>query len=362
MLKVDVEYCVGTLAMQVKFEADARITALFGRSGSGKTSLVNLIAGLHRPDRGRIEVDGKVLFDSAQGIDVPVQERRIGYVFQEGRLFPHLTVRHNLLYGYRLTEESERYIHFDQIVSLLGLEGLLERRPGSLSGGEKQRVAIGRALLASPGVLLLDEPLAALDASRKAEILQYLELLRDEVCIPMIYVSHAVEEVLRLADTVVLMSRGKVVAIGGVEEVMGRPDLRPAAGIFEGGAVLDARVIGQDVKYDLATLSFDGGTLTVTNLDALVGEPVRIRIRARDVSIALEPPQRVSIQNILRGRIAAIGADRNGTVDVALAVGAVTLHSRVTRRAVDQLALAPGLEVYALIKAVSLDRSGAGYA
>ena len=362
MLKVDIEHRVGALAMQVKFEADARITALFGRSGSGKTSLINLIAGLQRPDRGRIEIDANVLFDSARGIDVPVEERRVGYVFQEGRLFPHLTVRHNLLYGHLLTPEAERYIHLERIVALLGLEGLLERRPGGLSGGEKQRVAIGRALLASPKVLLLDEPLAALDAPRKAEILQYLELLRDELRIPMIYVSHAVEEVVRLADTVVLMSRGKVVATGEVEEVMGRPDLRPAAGVFEGGAVLDARVIEQDVKYDLATLAFDGGNLTVTNLDALIGEPVRVRIRARDVSIALEPPQRVSIQNILRGKIAAVGAERNGTVDVAVLVGAVTLHSRVTQRAADQLALAPGLEVYALIKAVSLDRSGAGYA
>ena len=362
MLKLDIEHRVGTLAMQVKFEADARITVLFGRSGSGKTSLVNLIAGLQKPDRGHIEVDGKVLFDSRRGIDVPVQERRVGYVFQEGRLFPHLTVRHNLLYGHVLTPEAERYIHLERIVPLLGLEGLLDRRPGTLSGGEKQRVAIGRALLASPKVLLLDEPLAGLDAPRKAEILQYLELLRDEVHIPMIYVSHAVEEVVRLADTVVLMSRGKVVATGGVEEVMGRADLRPAAGVFEGGAVLDARVIGQDVKYDLATLAFEGGTLTVTNLDALVGEPVRIRIRARDVSLALEPPRHVSIQNILRGKIAAVGGQRNGTVDVAVAVGAVTLHSRVTQRACDQLALAPGLEVYALIKAVSLDRSSAGYA
>ncbi|MGC2519527.1 MAG: TOBE domain-containing protein, partial [Burkholderiales bacterium] len=241
-------------------------------------------------------------------------------------------------------------------VELLGLAQLLERRPGNLSGGEKQRVAIGRALLSNPRLLLLDEPLAALDAHRKSEILQYIELLRDEVRIPIVYVSHAVEEVVRLADTVVLMSAGEVAAVGGVEEVMGRPDLRGTSGAFEGGAVVDARVVEQDMRYDLATLAFDGGTLTVTNIDALIGEPVRVRIRARDVSLALEPPRRISIQNVLRGTITAIGAERGGIVDVSITVGTTVLRSRVTRRAVEQLGLEPELEVFALVKAVSLDR------
>lgn len=358
MLKVDVEYRVGALDLAVAFETDARITALFGRSGAGKTSLVNLIAGLQHPHRGRIEVDGTVLFDGAQGIDVPAEKRRIGYVFQEGRLFPHLTVRSNLLYGYALTPVGERYVHLDRIVGLLGLEDLLDRRPGALSGGEKQRVAIGRALLASPRLLLLDEPLAALDALRKAEILQHLELLRDEFGIPMIYVSHVVEEVVRLADLVVLMSAGKAIACGDVEDVMGRSDLRPAAGVFEGGAVIDARVTAQDMVYDLATLAFDGGMLTVTNVDALIGEPVRVRIRARDVSIALEAPQHISIQNVLRGTLEAVRVEQNGIADVTIAVGAARLRSRVTRLSVDRLELRPGQDVYALVKAVSLDRGG----
>jgi molybdate transport system ATP-binding protein len=359
MLRVDVERRVGVFSMKVAFDSDARVTALFGRSGAGKTSLVNLIAGLVRPDRGRIEIDGQVLFDSGTGIDVPAEARRIGYVFQEGRLFPHLTVRRNLLYGRDLVPRAERYIQFEQIVPLLGLAELLERRPGDLSGGEKQRVAIGRALLASPRVLLLDEPLASLDARRKDEILRYIELLHEELHIPMVYVSHAVEEVVRLADTVVVMAAGQVAAVGGVEEVMGRPELGGATGVFEGGTVIDAKVAEQDMRYDLATLTFDGGTLTVTNLDALVGEPVRVRIRARDVSIALDAPQRVSIQNVLHGRIAGIGRPRNGVVDLSIAVGAITLRSRVTLRAADQLGLAPGLDVYAMIKAVSLDRLGA---
>ncbi|HWI13742.1 MAG TPA: molybdenum ABC transporter ATP-binding protein [Burkholderiales bacterium] len=359
MLKVDVEHRVGRLDLNVAFQADARITALFGRSGAGKTTLVNMIAGLLRPARGRIEVDGKVLFDSARGIDLPAEKRRIGYVFQEGRLFPHLTVRRNLLYGHALTPAGERYVQLDQIVTLLGLEDLLDRRPGALSGGEKQRVAIGRALLASPRLLLLDEPLVALDTVRKREILQHLELLRDELRIPMVYVSHVVEEVVRLADAVVLLAGGKAVASGDVEDIMGRPDLRPASGVFEGGAVIDATVTAQDMQYDLATLAFDGGTLTVTNVDALIGEPVRVRIRARDVSVALEQPQRISIQNVLRGSIEKVEAQPGGIVDLTIAVGAARLRSRVTRRSMDQLDLTPGREIYALVKAVSLDRGGA---
>jgi molybdate transport system ATP-binding protein len=356
MLRIDVERRLGSLDLAAKFETEEHVTALFGRSGAGKSSIVNMIAGLLRPDRGRIEVDGQVLFDSAAGVDVPAEKRRIGYVFQEGRLFPHLTVRRNLLYGHALVPANERYIALDRIVPLLGLEDLLSRRPGDLSGGEKQRVAIGRALLASPRVLLLDEPLASLDVHRRDEILRYLELLRDEVRIPVVYVSHAVEEVLRLADTVVLMAGGEVVAAGDVEEIMGRPDLRPVGGVFEGGTVIDARVAEQDMEYDLATLAFDGGTLTVTNLDALIGEPVRVRVRARDVSLALEPPQRISIQNVLRGTVTGVTPERSGIVDVSIAVGSALLRSRVTKRAADQLLLAPGLPVYALIKAVSLDR------
>ncbi|HLQ02950.1 MAG TPA: molybdenum ABC transporter ATP-binding protein, partial [Burkholderiales bacterium] len=309
-LTVDVEQRLGAFRLKSAFEAGEGVTALFGRSGAGKTSVVNAIAGILRPDRGRIAFDGEVLFDSERGIDVATPRRRIGYVFQEGRLFPHLNVRQNLRYARLFSPEARHSDRFERIVELLGLAQLLERRPGNLSGGEKQRVAIGRALLSNPRLLLMDEPLASLDAHRRNEILQYIELMRDEVKIPIIYVSHAVEEVVRLADTIVLLSAGEVAAVGTAEEVMGRTDLRPAAGTFEGGAVIDARVVEQDMQYDLTTLAFDGGTLTVTDVDALVGEPVRVRIRARDVSIALERPQRISIQNVLGGRIAAVGPER----------------------------------------------------
>lgn len=360
MLEVEVEKRLGNFRLDVRTETEGRVVALFGRSGSGKTTLANVIAGLVRPDRGRVVLDGRVLYDDARGIDVPAHRRRVGYVFQEGRLLPHLTVRGNLLYGLRRTPAAERNVSFSRVVELLGIDHVLERRPGDLSGGEKQRVAIGRALLTSPRVLLMDEPLASLDAHRRSEVLQYIELMRDEVGIPIVYVSHSVEEVVRLADTVVLMAAGKVVAVGGVEEIMGRPDLRAAAGTFEGGAVVDAKVVGQDVQYDLATLAFDGGVLTVTNLDALIGEPVRVRIRARDVSIALDPPSRISIQNVLRGKVVEITTARDGIVDVSIAIGGIVLRSRITQRAMEQLALALGGEVYAMIKAVSLDRHGAG--
>jgi len=356
-LTVAVEHVQGAFHLDAEFECGEGVTALFGQSGSGKTTLVNSIAGLAHPRRGRIALDGEVLFDAGRGIDVPARRRRFGYVFQEGRLFPHLTVRQNLGYS-RLFGAGSTAREFDHIVELLGLRDLLGRRPAQLSGGERQRVALGRALLASPRMLLLDEPLASLDARRRDEILQYLELLRDEVKIPIVYVSHSVEEVVRLAATVVLMAGGRVAAVGSVEDVMGRTDLRPAAGMFEGGTVIDARVARQDMQYDLATLAFDGGTLTVTNLDALIGEPVRVRIRARDVSIALDAPTRISIQNVLRGRITEVAAGPGGVVDVSVRVGGVAIRSRVTQLSAQQLQLAPGVEVYALIKAVSLDRQG----
>ncbi len=355
-LTVDIERRLGAFQLRTAFEAGEGVTALFGRSGAGKTSVVNAIAGILRPDRGRIQINSDSVFDSERGIDVPTPQRHIGYVFQEGRLFPHLNVLQNLRYaGFfsRGTPSSE----FAHVVELLGLKDLLDRRPGNLSGGEKQRVAIGRALLSRPRLLLLDEPLASLDAHRKSEVLQYIELMRDEIKVPIVYVSHAVEEVVRLADTVALMSAGEIVAVGAPEKVMGHFDPRTRA--FEGGAVIEAKVIEQDMHYDLATLAFDGGTLTATSVDALIGEQVRVRIRARDVSIALERPQRISIQNVLGGKIAEIGPERSGIVDVSIRIGATTLRSRVTARAVQQLGLVPGLEVYALVKAVSLDRRSA---
>ncbi len=361
-LSIDIERRLGNFQLRAKFDSSAGVTALFGRSGSGKSTLINVIAGLLRPDRGRVEINGEPLFDSERGLNIPTPRRRIGYVFQEGRLFPHLTVRQNLAYGRFFTPVRERYVGPDQVIELLGLEHLLERRPATLSGGEKQRVAIGRALLASPRVLLMDEPLASLDIHRKSEILQYIERLHGEVKIPIVYVSHAIEEVVRLAETVVLLSEGKVLDSGKLEDIMSRLDLRPMVGRYEAGAVIDTRVTAYDEKYELTTLSFSGGELSVAHLDALVGEPVRVRIRARDVSLALQPPVGVSMLNVLRGRLIEISSEEGPAADVRIQVGDAFLVARLTRRSVNQLELKVGQEVYALIKTIALDRHSFGFA
>lgn len=356
MLSVKVQKQAGGFALDTEFSSNAGITALFGRSGSGKTTLVNSIAGLVRPDAGRIEVNGECLFDGERGIDVAVERRRVGYVFQDARLFPHLTVRGNLDYGYRLARHDGRYVQKSQVVELLGLGHLLERRPGNLSGGEKQRVAIGRALLASPRVLLMDEPLAALDHLRKQEILRYIETLHQEIQVPIVYVTHAVEEIVRLADVVVVMAQGKAIATGKPAEVMGHAELRAGAAIFEGGTLIEAKVVGHDLQYDLSTLEFSGGRLTVPGVDALAGEPLRLRVRARDVSVALSPPQDASLLNVLKGRVVSIVPGEGSGCDLRIDVGGVKLAARITRFSADRLKLAEGREVYALIKAISLDR------
>ncbi|MGO8918571.1 MAG: molybdenum ABC transporter ATP-binding protein [Stellaceae bacterium] len=362
MIEVELEKRLGGFQLEARFTAPvAGITALFGRSGAGKTSIVNMLAGLLRPDRGRIVLGGVTLFSSADGIDLPPERRRLGYIFQEGRLFPHYSVRGNLTYG---TGRYDPAIGFDAVVTLLGLGPLLERRPGDLSGGEKQRVAIGRALLASPRLLLMDEPLASLDAPRKAEILPFIERLRDELRIPIIYVSHAMEEIVRLADTLVLLSEGKVAAVGAVEELTSRLDLRPLTGRHEAGAVIRATVAGHDVTYGLTELAFPGGRLRVSRLSLPLGTPVRVRVRARDVALATTRPTGISIRNIVAARILEIAPDRGPVVDIRLDIGRpeqpVVLWARITQRAARELNLAVGNEILALLKTVALDRASLG--
>lgn len=361
-IEVDVERRLGAFQLDAAFSSEAAVTALFGRSGSGKSSVLDLVAGLLRPDAGRIVVGDRALFDSAAAVDIAPEKRRVGYVFQEGLLLPHLSVRQNLIYGRFFTPPAERWADFDRIVALLDLAPLLERRPHHLSGGEKQRVAIGRALLASPRLLLMDEPLASLDAGRRGEILYYIERLRDEVGVPILYVSHEIEEVVRLAGHMVLLSDGAVAASGPVHDLMGRIDLRRLIGRYEGGAVIEAKVVAQDLGSGLARLAFPGGELLVPDVDALVGETLRIRVRARDVSIALERPRDISVLNCLQGRIAEIGAEPGANVDVRVDVAGTPIISRITRHSAERLRLVPGQEVWALVKAVSLDRHSVGYA
>jgi molybdate transport system ATP-binding protein len=357
MLEVDLEHRFAEFQLDIQFRSGRGLTALFGRSGAGKTSVVNAIAGLIRPHRGRIVVDGSVLLDTERGICAPAHRRRVGYVFQEGRLFPHLSVRQNLVFGRWFAPVRERRAtHLDDVVELLGIAALLDRRPGRLSGGEKQRVAIGRALLASPRLLLMDEPLASLDARRKDEILPYLERLRDESIVPIVYVSHSVAEVTRLATTIVLISDGRVRAVGPVAEVMGRAELYPLAGRFEAGAVLAVRVAAHDARWNLTELTGAFGKLIVPQLDMPLGAAVRVRIRARDVILALTAPSGISALNVLKGRVERLVPIEENALEVQLRLGGERLLARVTRRSGEALALTPGHEVFAVIKTVAIDR------
>lgn len=359
MLEIDIRHRFNDFSLEAAFTARSGLTALFGRSGSGKTSLINMLAGLVRPERGRIAVGGHVLFDSATGVDVATERRRLGYVFQEPRLFPHMSVSSNLTYGRRSAPTKDRRQDFDQVVDMLDLRLLLDRRPGFLSGGEKQRVAIGRALLADPRLLLMDEPLASLDAPRKNEILPFIERLRDELGLPIVYVSHHLEEVIRLADTMVILSDGKVVANGGVEDIMSRLDLYPFTGRHESGAVFAAAVVRQEEAFGLTHLSFAGNRLLAPRLDLPIGATLRVRVRARDVSLSLKAPIGISVLNVFKGEIREINADQGPQAEVLLDIG-VPLIARVTRKSVHELNLKPGSAVYALVKAVAIDRHSLG--
>lgn len=354
-LSVDVRHPLGAIDLDVSFASEGRLIALFGPSGSGKTSLVNLIGGLIRPKQGRVEVEGRVMADTASRVFVPRHRRRIGYVFQDARLFPHLTVSQNLRYGRFFTPASERYAEFDRVIDLLGIGDLLDRRPGNLSGGEKQRVAIGRALLASPRMMLMDEPLASLDDARKSEILPYIERLRDETRIPIVYVSHSVAEVARLATDIVVLAAGKVTASGNAAEVLARLDILPEEERGEGGALLDMTVAAHDTGFGMTTLRGPVGEIVVSGLSAQIGRPVRVRVRARDVMIATEKPRGLSALNNLAGTITRIETGDGALADVFLDCGGQSVIARITRQSVQALGLAAGMPVFAVVKSVSFD-------
>jgi molybdate transport system ATP-binding protein len=339
------------LAVACEFP-DSGISALFGRSGAGKTTLLRCIAGLERAPRGSIRFNGELWQDEHHF--VPAHRRPLGYVFQESSLFAHLDARGNLEYGLRRVPPARRRIGFDQAVQLMGLESLLAHRSGELSGGQRQRVAIARALLTSPQLLLLDEPLSNLDLASRAEILPHLERLHDQLSIPIVYVSHEISEVMRIADHIALLESGSVRAAGPIHELLTRPDL-PLAHLEEAGSIFEGVIAQHDEQYHLSYVAIAGGKLAISRRDAPVGQRVRVRIDARDVSLALTAAERSSITNILPARVIDVTDDRDPAQRlVRVDVGGCPLLARITLRSVAQLAIAPGVQLYAQVKSVAL--------
>jgi len=356
MISVDMAQKLGAFDLDIAFENEAGITCLFGRSGAGKSMTINLIAGLARPDRGRIVLDGRPLVDTETGIFVPPHQRRIGLVFQDARLFPHLTVKQNLVFGRWFAGKAAARVAFDPVVETLGIGHLLGRRPALLSGGEKQRVAIGRALLASPSLLLMDEPLASLDSERKLEILPLIESLRDAFGIPIVYVSHAVEEVARLASRVVVLENGRVAVIGSVEDALG-PALK-GAGIsrFARSSVVTGTVSVVDAAYGLTEISHPAGKIWLVGRAGPHGREVRVVVKSTDITLARDAGKDLSIRNALAGTVAAIETDDGPFAGISITLdGHGQLYALATRKAVDELKIGPGERVFALIKTVALD-------
>jgi molybdate transport system ATP-binding protein len=343
-------------SLDADFTCPSGCVALFGRSGSGKTTVAKLIAGLERPDRGRIVVGDRILVDTEAGIDLPVHKRRVGLVFQDGQLLPHLSVRQNLAYGRYFSPPGTREVPFDDIVDLLGIGHLLTARPATLSGGERQRVAIGRALLAAPDLLVMDEPLASLDADRKLEILPFIERLRDDLALPIVYVSHSLEEVARLASVVVRLADGRVVAQGPPTEVFAVPGAEATSDRFEAVSVLAGTIARELPEFAMTALSHPAGEIVLPGVFGPPGKAVRVVIRATNVTLATEEPHGLSVRTVLRGRIESIAADDGPTVLAAVELdGGDRISASLTRLAVADLGLAEGRKVYALVKAVSID-------
>ena len=360
MLSVNFNKALGSFRLKTQFEVEeGSITAIFGKSGAGKTSTINAIAGLTRPDVGVIQIGNTTLFDQNLRINLPIYKRQIGYVFQDDRLFPHMTVQNNLIYGTPKNRDVANSLNLTDITGLLELAPLLERRPRTLSGGEKQRVAIGRALLSNPKLLLMDEPLASIDVQHRFEILPFIQRVREKTGITIIYVTHALEEVIFIADQIILLSEGQVTAQGTVEEIMSRLDLHPMTSRFDAGAVISAIYSGYDREFDLGELSFDGGTLRIAGLNAEIGIHLRAHIRARDVSLMLDKPKDTSVLNVFKGELIEIRHEDGPQLDLLINIG-TPLIARITRKSLNDLNLDIGSKVYAMIKAVAIDRRTLG--
>ncbi|MBE2895236.1 molybdenum ABC transporter ATP-binding protein ModC [Spirabiliibacterium falconis] len=354
MLEINVKQRLGTMALNVDVTVPNHgVTALFGLSGSGKSSLINLVSGLTKPDSGYIHLNGKTLVDRQGGVYVPPEKRKVGYVFQDARLFPHYTVRGNLHYGMK----RQQYRHFDEIVELLGIQALLDRYPLTLSGGEKQRVAIGRALFAQPDLLLMDEPLAALDLPRKQELLDYLDRLTKEINIPILYVSHSLEELLRLAQQVILMQDGQVLAYDKLERIWQSEHFLPWKNETKQSAVFSLPIVLHHRDFPMTALDFAGQQLWIKLVKgSAVGEKVRVCIYASDVSIALERVKNSSIRNSLACQISAIKHINDHEIEIALTTDGLTFCALITPWAFSELALRVGMRVFAQVKSVSVIR------
>jgi molybdate transport system ATP-binding protein len=352
-LEVELQLQRAAFALTVALSIpDRGITALFGPSGAGKTTLLRCIAGLERVPGAQVRFNDRAWQDERHF--VPPHRRRIGYVLQEASLFSHLSVRDNLLYGLWRAPKGERRVELDEAVSFLGLGALLQQRPNELSGGERQRAAIARALLTSPQLLLMDEPLSSLDLTSRNDVLPHLERLHDDLSIPIIYVSHQISEVMRIADHLILLDAGRSVASGPLSELLTRPDL-PLAYLGESGTVLEGVIAQHDPQFHLSYVEVAGGRLAISQRSAPVGKSVRVRIEARDVSVALKPPQQSSITNILAAQVLDVSADPDPAQRLLrVEVGGKPLLARITARSVQQLAIVPGVRLYAQIKSVAL--------
>lgn len=362
MLEVQLSHSFSAFTLDVQFSVPSGISVLFGRSGSGKSTVLKAVGGVLRPRAGHISLNERLLLDTDHKLFVPPHRRNIATIFQEGRLFPHMSVRQNLMYGRWVKGHPRDMREEKRIIELLGLGPYLKRRPGGLSGGEKQRVAIGRALLAQPKLILADEPLAALDEPRKAEILPYFERLRDEVQIPILYVTHAPAEVARLANHVVALDEGRVVGVGATQDILGDPHLMPA-GVRAAGAVLEARVIAHH-DDGLSELEAGGEVLFVPGVPYAADSLLRVRVAASDVILATEPPKALSALNVMRGQVRSVRSGTGPGAMIQIDTSAGLLLARITRRSAMALALSPGAPCYAILKAVSVGREdvGAGYA